>query len=213
MGSAKIGQGCTLGQNVFVGPQVTIGNNAKIQNNVSLYEGVHLEDDVFCGPSMVFTNVKTPRASFPRNTTDDYVETWVRRGASIGANATIICGSDIGEWALVAAGAVVTRDVPAFALIAGVPGRMAGWVCKCGVPLSLDNDTAACEVCDRTYRLNNGDVMPCCNPHMSKMGNIHEKSLTEIWNGPEYRKLREVINTPDRSSLCRRCPYGWRSTI
>lgn len=111
-GKAVIGECCSLGQNVFVANDVTIGNNVKIQNNVSVYEGVVLEDNVFCGPSMVFTNVRTPRCSFPRNTSEDYHETRVCHDASIGANATIVCGTTIGEWAFIAAGAVVTKDVP-----------------------------------------------------------------------------------------------------
>jgi len=125
-GGADIGARCSLGQNVFVGNQVTIGNNVKIQNNVSLYEGVILEDYVFCGPSMVFTNIKTPRCEYPRNTSDDYLTTRIKRGASIGANATILCGLTVGVQALVGAGAVVTRDVPDYALVAGNPARVIG---------------------------------------------------------------------------------------
>src|SRR5216117_4100406 len=117
MTGAVIGERCNLGQNVVVMPGTRIGNNVKIQNNVSIYEGVTLEDDVFCGPSMVFTNVRTPRSAFPRNTAADYADTRVKRGASIGANATIVCGVTINEWAFVAAGAVVTKDVPAHALV------------------------------------------------------------------------------------------------
>ena len=146
-----IGERCSLGQNVFVAPRVTVGNGVKIQNNVSLYEGVILEDYVFCGPSMVFTNVRTPRSAFPRNTSDDYHPTRIRHGASIGANATIVCGSTVGEWAFVAAGAVVTRDVPAYALMAGVPARRIGWVCECGTTLKLENGHGGCRECGRTY--------------------------------------------------------------
>ncbi len=135
MPGAVIGENCSLGQNVMVGRNVRIGNGCKIQNNVSVYEGVILEDCVFCGPSMVFTNVRTPRAAFPRNTPEHFVLTRVKHGASIGANATVVCGVTIGEWALVAAGAVVTRDVPPYALVAGVPGKLIGWACECGVPL------------------------------------------------------------------------------
>lgn len=151
MAGAVIGQGCTLGQNVFVASRVAIGNRVKIQNNVSVYEGVILEDDVFCGPSMVFTNVRTPRAAFPRNTAADYLTTRVQRGASIGANATIVCGVTIGPWAFVAAGAVVTRDVPAYALVAGVPARRIGWACECGATLRFDNGRARCGDCGRLY--------------------------------------------------------------
>jgi len=153
MGGAKIGARCTLGQNVFVARQVEIGNQCKIQNNVSVYEGVILEDYVFCGPSMVFTNVKTPRSAFPRNTSDDYLITRVKRGASIGANATVVCGVTIGEWAFVAAGAVVTKDVPDYALVAGVPARIIGWACRCGVPLRFgEEEETVCRECGRRYR-------------------------------------------------------------
>ena len=135
MPGAVIGENCSLGQNVMVGRNVRIGDGCKIQNNVSVYEGVILEDYVFCGPSMVFTNVRTPRSAFPRNTSEDYTLTRVKHGASIGANATVVCGVTIGEWAFVAAGAVVTKDVPPYALVAGVPASLVGWACECGVPL------------------------------------------------------------------------------
>ena len=138
MGKAKIGQKCSLGQNVLVANNVVIGNGCKIQNNVSLYEGVILEDYVFCGPSMVFTNIKTPRSEFPRNTSDDYFTTLVKRGASIGANATIICGVTLHESAFVAAGAVVTKDVPAYGMVAGVPAKLIGWMSAYGDVLEFD---------------------------------------------------------------------------
>ena len=148
---ATIGTDCSFGQNVFVARQVTIGNHVKVQNNVSIYEGVVLEDYVFCGPSMVFTNVRTPRSAFPRNTAADYLETRVKLGASIGANATIVCGVTIGEWAFIAAGAVVTKDVLPYALMAGVPARRIGWVCQCGITLRFEGDAATCGECGRGY--------------------------------------------------------------
>jgi len=143
MGQAKIGSHCILGQNVFVANAVEVGNYCKIQNNVSLYEGAILEDYVFCGPSMVFTNVKTPRCEFPRNTSKDYATTLVKRGASIGANATIVCGVTLYECAFVAAGAVVTKDVPAYAMVAGVPAKIIGWMSAYGDVLEFDAEGLA----------------------------------------------------------------------
>lgn len=152
MPKCTIGDNCSIGQNVYVGNQVTIGNGVKIQNNVSVYEGVILEDYTFCGPSMVFTNVKTPRSAFPRNTSADYHITRVKHGASIGANATVVCGTTIGEWAFIAAGSVVTKDVPAYALIMGVPGKVRGWVCQCGATLKFTGMHATCGDCNRQYQ-------------------------------------------------------------
>jgi len=155
---ATIGDNCSLGQNVFVANRVTIGNGVKIQNNVSVYEGVILEDYTFCGPSMVFTNVKTPRSAFPRNQASDYLTTRVCHGASIGANVTVVCGVTVGEWAFIAAGAVVTKDVPAYALIAGVPGRIKGWACQCGATLGFKGSKAEC-LCKRQYeRLSDTEI-------------------------------------------------------
>tara|TARA_B100001027_G_C16249067_1_gene323502 strand:- start:289 stop:864 length:576 start_codon:yes stop_codon:yes gene_type:complete len=136
-----IGKDCSLGQNVNVGNNVSIGNNVKIQNNVSVYEGVTLEDYVFCGPSCVFTNVLLPRCEFPQRGSEFYLKTLVRKSASIGANATIICGNTIGEYALIAAGAVVTKDIPDHALIVGNPGKIVGWVNKKGQRLEFNNKT------------------------------------------------------------------------
>lgn len=153
MEGAAIGEHCSLGQNVFVGRGVQVGRHVKIQNNVSLYEGVTLEDYVFCGPSVVFTNIRTPRSAFPRNRAEDYIPTLVKKGASIGANATIVCGITIGEWAFVGAGAVVTRDVPAHALVAGVPARVVGWACECGITLHFEGPRAVCADCGKRYRM------------------------------------------------------------
>ena len=160
-GGARIGARCSLGQNVFVGNQVRIGENCKIQNNVSIYDSVTIEDDVFCGPSMVFTNVHNPRSHVPRK--DEYRDTIVRRGATLGANCTIICGVTIGEYAFIGAGAVITRDVKAYALMAGVPARQIGWMSQHGerldLPLAGSGD-ATCTATGTRYRLENGKVNP-----------------------------------------------------
>lgn len=146
---ATIGERCSLGQNVVVMSGVKIGNNVKIQNNVSVYEGVELEDDVFCGPSMVFTNVVNPRSHVSRR--NEYRRTLVKRGATIGANATIVCGATLGEYAFVGAGSVVTGDVVAYALVVGVPGRRIGWMCQCGERLP-DSGSGRCGACGAEYR-------------------------------------------------------------
>lgn len=151
---ARIGKNCSLGQNVNVSNRVKIGDGCKLQNNVSLYEGVELEDDVFCGPSCVFTNDLTPRAKYPKGSAG-YKKTLIKRGASIGANATIVCGHTVGEWALIGAGAVVTCDVSAHALMLGVPAKVAGYVCECGARLNFEDSTAACESCGRKYAKRN----------------------------------------------------------
>ena len=154
MPGAVIGERCNLGQNVVVMPGTRIGNNVKIQNNVSIYEGVELEDDVFCGPSCVFTNVMNPRSHVPRK--NEYRRTLVKRGGSIGANATIICGVTLGEYAFIGAGAVVTADVPAYGLMVGVPARRVGWMCQCGERLHPTAGRAACDVCGATYEESGG---------------------------------------------------------
>lgn len=144
---AQIGENCSFGQNVNISNNVKIGNGCKVQNNVSIYEGVELEDYVFCGPSMVFTNDMTPRAKYPKGRVG-YKKTILHSGASVGANATIVCGHEVGCWAMVAAGAVVTKDVPNYALVAGVPAKQIGWVCECGERLGAD---LICKKCSRKY--------------------------------------------------------------
>lgn len=148
---ARVGDNCVIGQNVNIASNVRVGNNVKIQNNVSVYEGVELENYVFCGPSIVFTNVKYPRSKYPRKGSD-YIKTLVKEGASIGANATIICGNIIGRHALIAAGTVVTSGVPDHALMIGAPAKQKGWVCECGEQLT---DTLTCTSCNRHYKMNN----------------------------------------------------------
>jgi len=160
---ARIGAGCSFGQNVFVGNDVTIGDNVRVQNNVSVYDAVTLEDDVFCGPSMVFTNVYNPRAAVPRKA--EYRRTLVKRGATLGANSTIVCGITVGRYAFVGAGAVVNRDVPDFALMVGVPARQIGWMSRHGERLQLPLQGTAVAVCPHTgdrYRLVGGVVAVEC---------------------------------------------------
>jgi UDP-2-acetamido-3-amino-2,3-dideoxy-glucuronate N-acetyltransferase len=152
MPGARIGRACNIGQNVVISPDVSIGNNVKIQNNVSVYTGVVLEDDVFCGPSMVFTNVINPRSHVSRK--HEYQKTVVGRGASLGANCTIVCGHNVGRYAFVGAGAVVTKDIPDYALVVGNPGRVVGWVCQCGVKLASGGVAPAhmtCADCGASY--------------------------------------------------------------
>src|SRR5215831_14880974 len=149
MSGSKIGRRCNIGQNVVISPQVRIGDNVKIQNNVSVYTGVELEDDVFCGPSMVFTNVINPRSHVERK--NEYRKTLVKRGASIGANATVVCGSTLGKYSFVGAGAVITRDVPDYALVMGVPAERVGWMCYCGVRLDGLAGEVRCSACWRSY--------------------------------------------------------------
>jgi len=151
MSGAQIGPRCSLGQNVFVGARAIVGAGCKIQNNVSLYDAVVLEDEVFVGPSAVFTNVVNPRAFVERKR--EYRQTVIRRGATIGANATVVCGHEVGAYAFVAAGAVVTRDVPPHALVKGVPARHAGWVCRCGTVLTEGEGGLGCHDCQARYRV------------------------------------------------------------
>jgi UDP-2-acetamido-3-amino-2,3-dideoxy-glucuronate N-acetyltransferase len=159
---AVIGERCNLGQNVVVMGGTRIGNNVKIQNNVSIYEGVELEDDVFCGPSCVFTNVNNPRSHVSRKS--EYRRTLVRRGSSIGANATIVCGVTLGEYSFIGAGAVVRSDVLAYALMVGVPARRVGWMCQCGVRLQVVDGRASCAACGAAYREREGVLEPIDPP-------------------------------------------------
>jgi len=154
MSGARIGERCILGQNVFVAATAVIGDRVKIQNNVSIYDGVILEDEVFCGPSMVFTNVTIPRAFIERK--QEYRVTRVGRGATLGANSTILCGHTVGAFALVGAGAVVTHDIKPYALVLGVPGRQAGWVCRCGVTLPGSEGALHCPGCGAAYKVTGG---------------------------------------------------------
>lgn len=155
----RIGEKCTLGQNVNVANNVTIGNSCKIQNNVSVYEGVTLEDYVFCGPSMVFTNILLPKCKYPQRGSEFYTNTLVKEGASIGANATIVCGTTLGRHCLIGAGTVVTKDVPDFALMIGNPGRVTGWVSEAGIKLDFDREGFAfCERSGKKYKFENGIV-------------------------------------------------------
>lgn len=153
--NTKVGERCVFGQNVAVGPDVVIGNGCKVQNNVSIYKGIILEDDVFCGPSCVFTNVYNPRAFVERK--EEFRVTRVKKGATIGANATVVCGATIGRYALVGAGAVVKSDVPDYGLVVGVPGRHIGWACKCGVPLprTAAGSPLTCAQCGNQYQEKN----------------------------------------------------------
>lgn len=156
---AKIGEKCVLGQNVNIGNNVSIGNYVKIQNNVSVYEGVTLEDYVFCGPSMVFTNILDPRSKYPQVGAQYYIKTLVKEGASLGANSTIVCGNTIGKFAFVGAGSVVTKDVPDFALVVGNPAKIKGWFSEAGKKLEFDESgIAKCEKSEKTYKLGNGFV-------------------------------------------------------
>lgn len=156
MSGAKIGRHCIIGQNVFVASGAVLGDNIKIQNNVSIFKGVVLEDDVFCGPSMVFTNVFNPRSFISRK--KEFRQTLVKRGATIGANATIICGHTIGSYAFIGAGSVVTRDVPDYALVYGNPGKVKGWVCQCAVELVFRSGKAVCKACRKQYKKDRSGV-------------------------------------------------------
>ena len=156
MKDCRIGRSCNIGQNVVISPGVKVGDKVKIQNNVSVYTGVVLEDGVFCGPSMVFTNVMNPRSYVSRR--DEYKETLVKEGATLGANCTVVCGHTIGRFAFVGAGAVVTKDVPDYALVVGNPGRVIGYMCECGARLSFNGEEADCPACGASYEKRGGSV-------------------------------------------------------
>jgi UDP-2-acetamido-3-amino-2,3-dideoxy-glucuronate N-acetyltransferase len=158
MDGARVGRNCTIGQNVLIAGGAVVGDNVKIQNNVSVYDAVTLEDGVFCGPSAVFTNVINPRSHISRK--NEYRPTLVRQGATVGANATVVCGHTIGRYAFVGAGAVVTEDVPDYALVYGNPARRQGWICECGVRLEPAADAATCASCGLRYRLEGGRLRP-----------------------------------------------------
>lgn len=158
MSGVKIGENCTIGQNVFIASRAQLGNNIKVQNNVSIFDGVILEDDVFCGPSMVFTNVFNPRSFISRM--KELRKTLVRRGATIGANVTVICGNTIGQYAFIGAGSVVTKDVPDYALVYGNPGKVKGWVCQCAEEIRFRSGKAVCKACGKTYRQGSTGVEP-----------------------------------------------------
>jgi UDP-2-acetamido-3-amino-2,3-dideoxy-glucuronate N-acetyltransferase len=158
MSGARIGRDCIIGQNVFVGPGALLGNNIKVQNNVSIFDGVTLEDDVFCGPSMVFTNVFNPRSFISRK--KEFRKTLVRKGATIGANVTIVCGNTIGQYAFIGAGSVVTKDVPDYALVYGNPGKVKGWVCQCAMEITFRSGKALCQACGKKYKKDATGVKP-----------------------------------------------------
>ena len=160
MSGAVIGERCNIGQNVVISPEVVLGNNVKVQNNVSVYTGVILDDDVFCGPSMVFTNVINPRSHVARK--HEYQRTHVGRGASLGANCTVVCGHNIGKFAFVGAGSVITRNVPDYALVVGNPARIVGWVCECGIKVATGSTppaAATCQSCGKSYRAGGDSIV------------------------------------------------------
>jgi predicted dehydrogenase/acetyltransferase-like isoleucine patch superfamily enzyme len=220
MKDCKIGQDCNIGQNVVISSEVSIGNRVKIQNNVSVYTGVIIEDDVFLGPSCVFTNVINPRSFIERK--KEYKETIVGKGASIGANATIVCGNSIGKYAFVGAGSVVTKDVPDYALVVGNPSRITGYICECGEKLIFNNDNmASCSCCDKIYKKDNTTVTECekikklkfaiigcgriCHKHLEAIKNNREEAelvaLCDIVPGLAFKKSEEYKTMTTASSI------------
>ena len=158
MSNVVIGNNCILGQNVHIGSNVKIGNNVKIQNNVSVYEGVILEDNVFCGPSMVFTNVLNPRSLYPKDKSE-YLNTLVKQGASIGANSTVVCGVTLGSNCFIGAGSIVTKDIPDYAIVYGIPAEIKGWMCECGTKLEFKDDMPVCKECGLDYIRESSEVV------------------------------------------------------
>jgi len=193
LGDSRIGERCNIGQNVVIGPRVDIGDGCKIQNNVSVYEGVTLEADVFCGPSMVFTNVMNPRSHIARK--DEFRPTRVGRGATIGANATIVCGTTLGKWCFVGAGAVVTCDVPAHALVVGNPARRIGWMCECGERLGAD---LTCAACDTTYQENPEGLAAILEIETYSDAQIAEWDRQDGISGDDREHIARAENASDK---------------
>ena len=200
MPGAQIGNNCNIGQNVVLSPDVKIGNNVKIQNNVSVYSGVILEDNVFCGPSMVFTNVSNPRSHISRK--HEFQNTLVKKGATIGANSTIVCGNTIGKYAFIGAGAVVTKDVPNHALVLGNPARISGWVCECCNRLYFQNDIATCSSCNKQYKMFEEDVK-CLECNCNNKFEIHDDVKVRIDGNKQSNRTYDKESTiPQEAGYC-----------
>ena len=200
MPGAQIGNNCNIGQNVVLSPDVKIGNNVKIQNNVSVYSGVVLEDDVFCGPSMVFTNVINPRSHISRK--NEFQNTLVKKGATIGANSTIICGNTIGKYAFIGAGAVVTKDVPNHALVLGNPARISGWVCECCNRLYFHNDVSTCSSCNKQYKMIDEEVK-CLECNCNNKFEIHDDVKVRIDGNKQSNRTYDKESTiPQEAGYC-----------
>ena len=200
MPGAQIGNNCNIGQNVVISPDVKIGNNVKIQNNVSVYSGVVLEDNVFCGPSMVFTNIINPRSQISRK--HEFMNTLVKKGATIGANATIVCGNTIGSSAFIGAGAVVTKDVPNHALVLGNPAKIVGWVCECGNRLNFDNDLSTCNNCSKQYQKFNGGIK-CLECNCGSAPEIHNgDDACNDCKTQSNNKIEEELKLPQEVDYC-----------
>lgn len=200
MPGAQTGNSCNIGQNIIISPGVKIGNNVKIQNNVSVYSGVVLEDDVFCGTSMVFTNVINPRSHISRK--HEYLITHVKRGATIGANSTIVCGNTIGSHAFIGAGAIVTKDVPNHALVLGNPARISGWVCECSNRLDFQNDLATCNSCGKQYKKFNSEIKCLeCNCSSNLEANNDGNSYNHCEKQPDNEFEEELELSQEVSSF------------